>query len=161
MLYYHRDFIAAEQAIARALAFDQTAPGSWAISGRIAEAFGRLDEARRHTDRAVDLAEGDGVPALLRIQQLRLQALTGEPAPALEGLRLLRRESEARGVLWNPHFDASIFLAIGDDDRALTSLEEAIRLRHPSVLWAAVDPRLDAIRSYPRFPGILRSLGLE
>jgi tetratricopeptide (TPR) repeat protein len=157
-LYYHRELPAAAAAIQKALEFEQNHAGSWVISGRIAEAEGRLQAALEHTNRAIDLSQ-DGVPALLRIQQMRLLALTGHPAEARAGLEQLRRESNI--VLWNPVFDAYISLALGDHDQALEQLEKAVQQREPSLLYIAVDPRLDPIRNHQRFTKIVKSLGLD
>jgi TolB-like protein len=157
-LYYHRAFPAAAAAIQKALEFEQNHAGSWVILGRIAEAEGRVNEALEYTDRAVDLSR-DGVPALLRVQQMRLLALTGRRAEARAGLEQLRRDSSL--VLWNPLFDAYVSLALGDRDRTFEQLEKAVQQREPSLLYIAVDPRLDAARDDQRFAKIVKSLGLE
>lgn len=161
LLYYDRQFEEASRAVRKSLEFEQNAPGAWTILGRIAEAEGRLEEARQHTDRAADLARGRGVPALLQVQQMRLQALTGDSAGALTALARLRREAESRLSSWNPHFEASLRLAMGELELGLALLEEAVQQRQPSVLWLAVDPRMDDVREHPRFQRILRQLGLQ
>ena len=159
ILYYHRDFASAAAAVRRSLELDRNAPGSWVILGRIAEAEGRLDEARTHTERAIELS--DEAPPALRVQLMRLQALAGRQRLAQAGLQQLRRESDARGVLWNPQFDAYVALGHGDHERAIAFLEEAAQLREPTLLWLGVDPRMDPIREHPRFAEILRTLGLN
>jgi TolB-like protein/tRNA A-37 threonylcarbamoyl transferase component Bud32 len=158
MLYYHRDFAGASSAIQRSLAFDRNAPGSWIILGRIAEAEGNLRAAREQTDRALSLM--DTAPVLLRVQQMRLQALTGDEVKARAAFESVRRESDKRGILWNAQADAYMHLALGEHEQALDSFEKAVQQRQPTLLWLAVDPRLDSVRNHPRFIGILRSLGL-
>lgn len=158
VLYYHRDFDAAEQAVRRSLELEGQAPSAWIILGRIAEARGDLETARQHTNHAAGLMQD--APALLRVQQLRLAALAGERAQARAGLEALHREADAAGVLWNPLFDAYVHLALGDVNGALGFLEQAAGQREPSLLWLSVDPRVDSLRDHPRFVQILRSLGL-
>jgi eukaryotic-like serine/threonine-protein kinase len=159
MRYYHGDFTGADAAIRESLRFDRHAPGAWIIAGRIAEAAGRLDEAREHTDWGVRLSAG--VPGLLTVQQLRLTALSGQPAEAKALLDGLRRGFDARGIPWNPQFDAYVYLAAGEHERALDFFEIALGQRHWSLLWLAVDPRLDPVREHPRFVAILRELGVS
>ena len=49
----------------------------------------------------------------------------------------------------------------GDLDGALSWLEAAIRERVNNVVWLKVDPRLDPLRSSPRFIKLLDELRLE
>ena len=54
---------------------------------------------------------------------------------------------------------ALVYEGMGDHDHALELLEKACRERslHP---WVYMDPRLDGIRSDPRFKSIVRRMGL-
>jgi hypothetical protein len=56
--------------------------------------------------------------------------------------------------------DAWYILLMGDEDRALSSLDEAVQQRDPFVTALAVDPRYDRMRSDPRFVNILKRVGL-
>ena len=61
--------------------------------------------------------------------------------------------------------DASYLMAVilgeaGDLDRAFESLERAVQLRAPSLIWLGVEPELDPLRSDPRFETILQQVGL-
>jgi hypothetical protein len=100
------------------------------------------------------------MPGPVRVQQLRLEALSDRRAAALAELTRLRQASEAAGILWDPVLDAHVQLASGDYDQALSSLERALEQRQPSLLWVAADPRMDPVRDHPRFVNILRTLGI-
>jgi hypothetical protein len=45
-------------------------------------------------------------------------------------------------------------LGLGDTAKALDLLERAVEERQPALLWLAVDPRVDPIRSTSRFSAI-------
>lgn len=155
MRYYHRDLAGAAEAMARSRSLGSDDPGYWILLGRIAEADGRIQEARDHTERAI--ASTPGSPALLRVQQIRLMALSGEVAQARDALEALRRDFVERNQPWNPQFDGYVHLAIGEHEQALDSFEAAVAQRHWSLLWLAVDPRVDPLREHPRFATLLRA----
>jgi serine/threonine protein kinase/Flp pilus assembly protein TadD len=157
-LYYDRGFDAAESAIRKSMEFEPNAPSAWILLGRIAEARGDLAAAREHTNRGAGLMSD--MPGPVRVQQLRLEALSDRRAAALAELTRLRQASEAAGILWDPVLDAHVQLASGDYDQALSSLERALEQRQPSLLWVAADPRMDPVRDHPRFVNILRTLGI-
>jgi serine/threonine-protein kinase len=49
-------------------------------------------------------------------------------------------------------------LALHDPNAAITDLEHAYEQRYGEVIWLAVDPKLDSLRSYPRFRALLRNV---
>ena len=49
--------------------------------------------------------------------------------------------------------------AIGETEQAMTWLERAYEDREPHLVMAKVDPRLDPLRSDPRFTDLLRRIG--
>ena len=156
-LYYKRDFAAAEQALREAQLMGPNASEA-ILEGRLDEAFGRLDAALAATTRAVQLSGGGGVP--LRVGVIRLQALTGQRAQASEDLRQLKREADSRAIRLTARDVAYIKLALNDTDGALTAFERAVEDRDPSLVWLAVDPRLDALQDVERFHRVLTSIGL-
>ena len=50
--------------------------------------------------------------------------------------------------------------ALGDDARALQSLEKAYERHDETILYVKVDPEWDRLRSDPRFTAIVRKIGL-
>jgi eukaryotic-like serine/threonine-protein kinase len=54
---------------------------------------------------------------------------------------------------------AWVYAALGDHDRALSLLDEALETNHARVLFIRVDPRADPLRQDPRFYQLLERLG--
>jgi serine/threonine-protein kinase len=157
--YYRGDYAAAAQELEHALTIDPNYARAYFVLGRVREAEGRLDDAIAATDRAIGGADEAG--ASWRVHQLRLLALAGRVAEARTGFDALERELSARNVRIDAEQRSYFYLASGDTDGALTSLERAVADRQPTVLWLTVDPRLDPLRSLPRFQQIEKRLGLN
>jgi hypothetical protein len=51
-------------------------------------------------------------------------------------------------------------VALGDADRAFSLLQRACDEREPALLWAQVDPRLDPVRTDPRFQQLVARIGI-
>jgi TolB-like protein len=159
ILYYKRDFPAAGAAIRRSFDIEPNAPGGWVILGRIAEAEGRSNDALKFTQKAIELS--DGAPPALRVQLIRLRALQGKTEEARQALSALDQEFGARNLEMPTLFVAHAHLALGDEDAAIDYLERAARQRSPTLLWLAVDPRMDAISADPRFRKLVAQLGIR
>ena len=84
-------------------------------------------------------------------------AVTGNPAEARQILGDMKQLSAKRYV--PPESVAMVYQGLGDTDEAFRWLERAYRERtmHP---WISSDPRLDPIRSDPRFKDLMRRMGL-
>jgi len=54
---------------------------------------------------------------------------------------------------------AFVLLALGRHDEALALLEEAVNQQSSRLLWLRVDPRVDSVRSDPRFEALLSRIG--
>jgi hypothetical protein len=55
---------------------------------------------------------------------------------------------------------ATAYLGMGLKDEALASLQQACEKRAGFLVWLAVDPIYDPLRSDPRFQNLLRCVGL-
>jgi hypothetical protein len=60
----------------------------------------------------------------------------------------------------SPYLFTIIYIALGDHDRAFVELEKDYENRSEALAWLKVDPRLDPLRSDPRFTDLLRRIGL-
>jgi serine/threonine-protein kinase len=159
LLYYKRDYLAAEKALRGAISARANVAGLHILLGRVAEAQGRLHEALEETRLALQLSNNGGVP--LRIQMVRLEALNGRVDHARQHLREMQEEA-SRGTLQLTARDLGyIRLAFGDRDGALAAFARAIDERDPSMVWLGVDPRVDALRGDPRFVAMLKQVGLS
>jgi tetratricopeptide (TPR) repeat protein/tRNA A-37 threonylcarbamoyl transferase component Bud32 len=159
ILYYKRDYVAAEAVLRRSAEREPDAPSGHLLLGRIAEARGRFQESLELTERASELSGAGGVP--LRVAVIRLQALTGRKDEARAALADLEAQAAARTLRVGLRDRAYVMLALGETDAALDAFEEALQERDQSLMWLGVDPRLDAIKDNPRFVAILRQIGLS
>ncbi len=82
------------------------------------------------------------------------------------------RKAEARAVLdemirsskqtyISPVHVASIYLGLGEKDRAFEWLEKAYAQRSSSLALLKVNPRFDGVRSDPRFIDLMKRVNLE
>jgi DNA-binding winged helix-turn-helix (wHTH) protein/Tfp pilus assembly protein PilF len=150
--YFQRDFRRAEAECRKVL---DREPGfalahyylalSLGSLGRIAEAGKTLEKS--------GLSEG-----VLEADRAWLQLRNGNRQPAmaaLESRRQLMREG-------NVDATAKLLLAaaLGRMDEAYEALEVGLATRATELLEVHLDPRLDPIRSDPRYPSVLRRVGI-
>ena len=85
-------------------------------------------------------------------------AVSGKRAEALKLLDELKELSANRYV--SPLDFAFIYTGLGDKEQAFANLEKAYQERTTWLMWIKVDPRLDPLRSDPRFADLLRRMKL-
>jgi hypothetical protein len=78
---------------------------------------------------------------------------------ALATVAELERLAQNRYV--SPVYMATILIGLGEKDRAFVWLERAVEDHSYDVIYLKVDPLFDGIRNDPRFPELLRKVGLE
>lgn len=155
MAYYQRRYDEAREILHRVTLMDPRFAGAYRTLARIEEARGNITDAIDLTDRSLRLTD---TPAW-RSQGIRLRALAGHPALARRSLAQLYSRLAVEGrTLDGPH-EAYVRLALGERDAAIDLLSAAVDARDPAVLWMAVDPRLDPIRTDPRFQSLVARLG--
>ena len=77
-------------------------------------------------------------------------------------MRAMRRvliEAATQDAFGLAHVIAFQSAMIGETEEAMTWLERAYEKRDPGLLTAKIDPRLDPLRSDPRFQDLLRRIG--
>jgi TolB-like protein/DNA-binding winged helix-turn-helix (wHTH) protein/Tfp pilus assembly protein PilF len=82
---------------------------------------------------------------------------SGKRREALKEVSKLLELSKHRYVA--PYNLALIYASLGDKDNALEWLERAYEDRSTLLIWIRVDPRLDSLRSEPRFKAVLNRMG--
>jgi TolB-like protein/tRNA A-37 threonylcarbamoyl transferase component Bud32/Flp pilus assembly protein TadD len=157
MHFYGRQYGRAEEELQAALSLDARFARTYALLGRVYEAQGRYDEALEVTRRALALT--DGGPAGWQSHVPRIQALAGRTDLARQGLSDLEARITRGELKLSPEYRAYIYAALGDHEKALDLLEQAVSERDPAVLWFSVDPRLDPYRQHPRFTKLVSQLG--
>ena len=55
---------------------------------------------------------------------------------------------------------ATLQAALGEQDLALVSLEKAFAERNGGLIWLGPDPRMDSLRSDPRFAALVERVGV-
>jgi len=60
-----------------------------------------------------------------------------------------------------PYHIAWLYLVLGKNDQGFKWLDKAVKERDSELLNLKVDPRLDPIRSDPRFKALLKKVGLD
>ncbi len=158
ILYYARRYDDAVTATEHARQLDPNLPTTYFLLGRIDEARGKLSDASEATDRAIRTSST--VAAGWRTQAIRLQAMQGEQAAARAAFARLLADPAGARLAGSPQ-EAYVYLALEQQDDAMRSLARAVRERDPAVLWLAVDPRLDPLRTVPEFESLLKAVGLR
>jgi len=85
-------------------------------------------------------------------------ALSGRRSEALKAIEQMKEWSKQRYV--SPHSVALVYIGLGEKDLAFEWLEKAIEARSEHMGWLKVDPRIDPLRSDPRFTALVRRVGL-
>jgi eukaryotic-like serine/threonine-protein kinase len=85
-------------------------------------------------------------------------AVSDDRARACQLLTDLEQRSARQFVA--PYFIARIYVGLGEKEKALAWLEKAYEDRDECLTWLKVDPTMDSLRVEPRYPDLLRRLGL-
>lgn len=157
VLYYSRRYDEAIEHHRNALALDPKSAQIHLSLGRTYAAKGAFAQALQELEQAVALS-GEAPGPLAELG--RTYAAMGRQKEALVILRRLRDRSPAIDSYSSSLWLGNIYAALGETNRAFDMFNEAIDERAPQILWANVDPRLDSVRRDPRFPGLIRRLGL-
>jgi tetratricopeptide (TPR) repeat protein len=119
---------------------------SWAL--RVA---GHHEEAIVQALKSVEFA-GEG--------QLYLTGLAAAYASAgqrEEARRLLERLERMRLTRYvSPYCLATVYCELGDAERAMKLIEEALEIKDAWATWLLVDPQMDSLRSDPRYTDYIR-----
>jgi tetratricopeptide (TPR) repeat protein len=153
--YYARDWAAALADMDRALALSPQFALAHLGKGLVFGASGQPKEAIASIERALAIAENPGWLAALGVTCARAGA-----APCLADATQRLRQLETRGAFVSIDNYAYIAGYRNQLDDAFRLLNEAVDRRMTNVLWLAVDPRADALRSDPRFDRIITRMGL-
>jgi serine/threonine protein kinase/tetratricopeptide (TPR) repeat protein len=156
LYYYARDYARAELEMRRAL---QIAPDFLIAHfglGRVYSAMGRHSDALTELNAAL----GTSRPPAYLVEIARVLIAAGQRAESDNVLRALEeRRAKGEGYSFDNH--AYIAAAAGRIDEAFDILNRAIDERLTNVLWIDVDPRVDPLRSDPRFAALLARIGLR
>jgi tetratricopeptide (TPR) repeat protein len=119
------------------------------------EQLGRKPDAVRELQQTV--AYGGRIPVYLGALG-HAYAVAGRPAEALSVVGELKRRADSSYV--SPYDIAIVYVGLGRTDEAFAWLEKAVQSRAYGLVFLNVDPRLDAIRTDPRFVDLVSRVGL-
>ena len=160
MLYYARDYQGALGAIGHALQLEPGSASAYAVLSRIDAARGSINEAIAANEKALAIA-GDRSSNGWRVHLILLQARAGSVDQARAALARVPADLAVRSQRVGFTQLAYVHAALGDRVRAIELLERALSEREPDLLWLAVDPRADSLRSERRFDQVLMRLGMS
>ncbi|MFN8588171.1 MAG: protein kinase [Candidatus Eisenbacteria bacterium] len=154
--YYARRFEESVPYYRKAIEIDSRFDGAHTDLARSLEALGRFDEARAEYEEGRRLSGGVAGPSFglahLEISMGRLD----------EGRRqaeqLVADRSHRIVSAWGI---ATLYARLGDADATFHWLEVACTERATGLVLLRVHPRLDAIRSDPRYAALVKRVGLE
>lgn len=150
--YYARDFHRAEAECRRVLDREPHYALAQYYLGLSLGSMGRTDEARTifaGMPMAAGVVEADLAWLALR---------DGNRRPALQVLE--QRRALVRQGKVNASAKLLLCAQLGEMEEGFEAIDAAIASHAVEVLTLNIDPRLDALRSDPRFPGVLRRVGL-
>ena len=154
-LYWARRYSDAIAPLQKTLELDSNFAVAHRFLGQVYEQNGTFEAALSELKRAAELSSNNPID----LGALgHTYAMSEQRKQASEILQQLQRLSAKRHVS-GYHF-ALIYAGLGDKENALHWLEEAYREHSTWILHLKVDPRLDPLRSDPRFQDLLRRVGL-
>lgn len=124
----------------------------------VARALGQKFMYEQAISELRSLISGAGPTTMLMSELGYNYAASGRKAEARKVLDELRRRSAAEFI--DPYPLAWIHVALGEPDKALTSLERAYEARSAWMPWIKVEPKFDPLHRNARFQDLLRRLRL-
>ncbi len=154
VFYYRGDYDAALKEYNKVLDMD---PNYWLAHGSLALTYGQkkmYTEAFAELQKVMGAFPNSNSTAVLG----QLKALSGEKAEARRIAHELQKRSKKEYV--SDYWLATIYVALGDNNQAFQLLDKAFTERSQWLVQLKVDPRFANLRSDPRFPDLLRRIGL-
>jgi len=152
-MFFARQYDRAIGEYRRAIELD---PGFYRAHWLLGQAYEQkrmFPEAIASLEKAVELSGGNPV---MQAALAHAWASAGQTARAKDMLDRLTRLSSTQ--YFSPYFIAEIHIALGNREQALDWLEKAYDARDYFFRWLAIDPRLDPVRSTPRFQALIYRL---
>ena len=137
----------------KTIELDRNYPYTYLFLGHTYTAQGKHQEAIVAFQQAIAL--GLDTPAT----QVVLGAAYARAHDRERALAVLQRLGSSKEHV-SPSERAILLTALGEQERAFASLDEAYRARDIQLQYLGVEPGFDALRSDPRFQDLLRRTGL-
>ena len=154
-LYLARQYDRAIVQLRNTLEMDPSYELPHLILGQAYEEKGAFDLAIPELRKAVDLSHGT---PLMISALAHAYARAGQRTEAQQLLTQLEAARKQQYV--SPYYLAIVYVGLGEKEQALSLLEKALLDRSNGLIFMAVEPELDPIRSDPRFIALERKLRL-
>ena len=154
ILYYARQPDEAINELLETIDMDPNFAITHFFLGQAYELKGMFSQAIAEFQKAITLSGGSRPSGTLG----HVYAVSGKKGKALKVVGEQERRSRRQYV--SPYDIALVYGALGDSDRAFAWLERAYQDRYWMMAFLKVDPRLDPVRSDPRYTDLLRRSGL-
>ena len=155
LLLFTRRYDEALELTARALELDASSGFTLAVRGVGYAAQGRFEEAVDTMQRATTLDDSLTVLAL----QAHVLAAAGRTAQALSVVRQV--EAAARRRYFCPYEIGTVYVSLGDFDTAAALFRKGTTEHADCMAWLGVEPWIETFRTDPRYPKLLRDIGLS
>jgi TolB-like protein/DNA-binding winged helix-turn-helix (wHTH) protein/Tfp pilus assembly protein PilF len=155
-LYMAREFDQAIEQLRNTIDMDPNFILPHLVLGQAYEQKKAYDQAVAELRRAADISQ-NSPPVLAALA--RTCAVSGRTPEAKKLLALLMEQSKKQYV--SPFYVAIVYAGLGENEQALDWLEKAYKDRSNAIVFAKVDPQLDALRSSPRFQSLLHRLAFQ
>jgi TolB-like protein/DNA-binding winged helix-turn-helix (wHTH) protein/Tfp pilus assembly protein PilF len=156
LFYFARRYDQAIEQCRKALELDPNFFSARVKLGWAYEQLGMHEQAIAEFQTVLNVSPDDPV---LRAMLSRAYALSGRRDEAVKITDQLSEQSQRRYV--SPYLVALVYAGLGESDPALDWLEKAYENRCGWLAWLKVDPKLDNLRSDPRFADLLQRVGLQ
>jgi TolB-like protein/DNA-binding winged helix-turn-helix (wHTH) protein len=155
-LYWARRYGEAIDPIQKTLELDSNFRVAHRFLGQVYEQNEMYEKAIAELERAAELSDNNPIDlgALGHVF-----AVSGQRQKAVQEIEELHKLSSKRYV--SGYEFALIYAGLGEQDKALRWLENAFHEHSAWMIHLKVDPRLDPLRSDPRFQDLLRRVGLS
>jgi serine/threonine-protein kinase len=153
--FYARRFEQARYHLMRAIEMNPLAEESYRVLGLILTHANEHEEADRVLSEALEL---EGAASYTRTTLALARARAGDPTFASEVLADLEKRQHSDYV--SPVEFTTLYIALGDNDRAIDWAEKAYAERRGWLAYLNVHPVVDPLRAEPRFKVLARKMGL-
>ena len=153
--YMARRYEDAVQQIRRTFELDPNYPVANWVLGLVLRKMGRFDEGIAEGEKGVRASGGSPLIRASLAQSFGAAGKTKEARKILDDLTILAKQKYVA-----PYFLAGIYVGLGDEQRAMESLEKSYEEHSHWLIYLHMDPGMDGLRSNLRFQELLRRVGL-
>jgi serine/threonine protein kinase/Tfp pilus assembly protein PilF len=156
VLYYDRQYDKAIELARRTLELDPNYAAAHRLLSLVYQAKGMFDEAIVENEKWGKLTRNEIETTVALAQLYAVSGKTEEAKKLVEVVEQdeLRIDQAYRGL-------ALVYAALGDNDSAFACLEKSLERQEEALLTMKVDPKLDPLRSDPRFTALAKKIGIE